>query len=186
MRVMHVERHKNKSQLVIGWSFRCHAKISSDWPSHLKVRNPLPEVNWMNVKSRVPLAQVPNLDVGVARAHDEELAVDADVRGLPLVFRERQRLFHDALEAADVHALPLQGVDAGLVARDPVARRDVELSDEHHVANVPLHLETHHVTCVKKVSTIRFSHSSSSTLGRALWSLFDRMGTLCSPCIPAP
>ena len=100
----------------------------------------------MNVKSRVPLAQVPNLDVGVARAHDKELAVDADVRGLPLVFRERQRLFHDALEAAHVHALPLQGVDAGLVARDPVAGRDVELSDQHHVANVPLHLETHDVT----------------------------------------
>ena len=103
----------------------------------------------MDVEPRVPLAEVPDLDVGVARAHDEELAVDADVRGLALVLGERQRLLDDALEAAHVDALPLQGVDAGLVARDPVARRDVELSDQHHVANVPLHLETHHMSCVK-------------------------------------
>ena len=103
----------------------------------------------MNVESRVPLAQVPNLDVGVARAHDEELATDADVCGLSLVLGERQRLLHDALKAAHVHALPLQSVDAGFVASDPVARRDVKLPDQHDMANVPLHLETHHVSWVK-------------------------------------
>ena len=66
----------------------------------------------MDVEPRVPLAEVPDLDVGVTRAHDEELAVDADVRGLTLVLGERQRLLDDALEAAHVDALPLEGVDA--------------------------------------------------------------------------